>query len=75
MAFMEVVTQKTFSNSAMIISGAARCGLGGGRQLDGGGWAQRLFDGLRGELRALEIERHDRAFFATQHGMSFTADD
>ena len=74
MAFVEYVAERTVSCPAMTISGAARHGLGGGQNLDRGSWAQRLFDGLRGELRALEIERQDRAFLATQHGMSFTAD-
>ena len=73
MAFVEVVAERTPSCPVMAISGAARHGLGGGQALNRGGWAQRLFDGLRGEFRALEIERQDRAFLATQHGMSFTA--
>ena len=73
MAFVELVGERTVSCPAMAMAGAAHCGLGGGQSSALGGWAQRLFDGLRGELRALEIERQDRAFLATQHGMSFTA--
>lgn len=36
-------------------------------------WTHRLFEGIRGELRALEIQQQERAFLATPHGMNFTA--
>ena len=73
MAFVEVTSGRTVSYAVVAMAGAAHHGLGGGQRLERTGWAQRLFDGLRGELRVLEVERQDRAFLATQHGMSFTA--
>lgn len=36
-------------------------------------WAHRMFEGIRVELRALEVQQQERAFLATPHGMNFTA--